>query len=70
MVVLSNARYEQIKKIIVQMFEDYGVRSVPISGFEIANRMGISVIPYSAFTLPKRALTLTFSKKFFRGIVQ
>ena len=36
MAVLSNERYEQIKKIVVQMFEEYGVSSVPISGFEIA----------------------------------
>ena len=67
MVVLSNERYEKIKRIVVQMFEEYGVRSVPISGFEIANRMGISVSPYSAFTPSKRALALTFSKDGFSG---
>lgn len=67
MVVLSNARYEQIKRIVVQMFADYGVRSVPISGFEIANRMGISVIPYSALTPSKRALANMFSEDDFSG---
>lgn len=67
MVVLSNARYEQIKRIVVQMFEEHGVRSVPISGFEIDNRMGISVIPYSAFTPSKRELALAFSEDGFSG---
>lgn len=67
MVALSNERYEQIKRIVVQMFEEHGVRSVPISGFEIANRMGINVFPYSAFTPSKRALALTFSEDGFSG---
>lgn len=53
---LSDTRYEEIKQIVVRVFEDYAVCSTPISGFEIANRMGISVIPYSAFPAPKRNL--------------
>lgn len=65
MVRLSNFRYEQIKRIVVRVFENHGVRSVPISGFEIANRMGISVIPYSAFTPSKRALPLALARMAF-----
>ena len=67
MVTLSDARYEEIKEIVVLMFEKYGVRSIPISGFEIANRMGISVIPYSAFPPSKHASIIAFSEDGFSG---
>ena len=59
---LSDNRYEAIKQIVVRLFEDYNVCSTPISGFEIANRMGISVIPYSAFPPSKRNLFMQHSE--------
>ena len=64
---LSNSRYEEIKKIVVRLFEDNDVRSTPISGFEIATRMGINIIPYSAFTPSKRVLAMKFSDDGFSG---
>ena len=36
------------------MFVKYGVSCVPINGFEIAHKMGIKVIPYSAIAPSKR----------------
>ena len=51
---LSNQRYEEIKRIVVRMFVKYGVSCVPINGFEIAHKMGIKVIPYSAIAPSKR----------------
>lgn len=45
---LSDERCEEIKKCVVNLFEEYKINSVPISGFEIANKMGIKVIPYSS----------------------
>lgn len=51
---LSNARYEEIKRTVVEMFERYGVSCVPINGFEIASKMGIKVIPYSAYSARSR----------------
>lgn len=57
---LSDERYEEIKEIIVDMFETYHVSCVPISGFEIATRMGIKVVPYSA--LEKRIRRLILKK--------
>lgn len=59
---LSDNRYEAIKQIVVRLFEDYNVCSTPISCFEIANRMGISVIPYSAFPPSKRNLFMQHSE--------
>lgn len=67
---LSDARYEDIKRIIVQMYEATNVCSTPISGFEIATRMGISVIPYSAFVPSKKSLALTFSGDGFSAFDQ
>ena len=55
---LSSRRCEEIKKIVVEMFVKYGVCCVPINGFEIASKMGVTVIPYSAFPPQKRALLL------------
>ena len=55
---LSDARYEEIKRIVVDMFVEHGISCVPISAFEIAYKMGITVIPYSAFPPNKRLLLL------------
>ena len=50
---LSNQRYEEIKRIVVRMFVEYGVSCVPINGFEIAHKMGVKVVPYSAIEASK-----------------
>lgn len=55
---ISNQRYEEIKRIVVRMFVKYGVSCVPINGFEIAHKMGIKVIPYSAIAQSKRWLLI------------
>ena len=44
------------------MFVNYGVSCVPINGFEIAHKMGIKVIPYSAIAASKRWLLLNFMR--------
>ena len=69
---LSDARYEELKRIVVDMFVKHGVSCVPISAFELAFKMGITVIPYSAFPPRKRLLLLKkstdgFSVKFATG---
>ena len=38
---LSHGRYEEIKKIVVDMFVKYNVSCVPVNGFELATKMGI-----------------------------
>ena len=45
---LTDKRYEEIKEIVVTTFEKYSVNCVPVSGFELATKMGITVVPYSA----------------------
>ena len=47
--LLADFRYEEIKKYIVELFTQLNINSTPINGFEIAVKLGIEVIPYSAF---------------------
>lgn len=62
---LSNQRYEEIKRIVVKMFIKFGVSCIPINSFEIALKMGIKIIPYSAFAANKRWLLLKKSEDGF-----
>ncbi len=62
---ISNKRYEEIKRIVVKMFVEYGITCVPISGFEIAHKMGIRIIPYSAIAAGERWLLLKKSEDGF-----
>lgn len=62
---LSNARYEEIKQTIVDMFVKYDICCVPINGFELATKIGIKIIPYSAIPESKRWLLLKQSEDGF-----
>lgn len=62
---LSHKRYEEIKRIIVNLFVKYGISCVPVSGFELATKMGVKVIPYSAIHYSKRHLLLKKSEDGF-----
>lgn len=62
---LHNDRLEEIKRIVTDMYVRYEISCVPISGFEIANKMGICVIPYSAISVTKRYLLLMKSEDGF-----
>lgn len=59
-VKLSNQRYEEIKQVVVQMYEKLDVSCIPINCFEIASKMNIKVIPYYAY--PKKTQTLLLKK--------
>ena len=47
------------------MFVEYGVSCVPINGFEIAYKMGVKIIPYSAYSPDKRWLLIKKSEDGF-----
>lgn len=55
-------RYEEIKQVVVDLFEKCDVRCTPISGHEIAHALGINVIPYSAFPPSKRSMFMELSE--------
>ena len=44
---LPNRRYEEITKIVIEMFIQFDVRNIPIDCYEIAMKMGIILKPYS-----------------------
>ena len=62
---LSHARYEEIKQIVVDLFYEYDVCCVPVNGFELATKMGIKIIPYSAIHESKRWLFIKKSEDGF-----
>ncbi len=47
---LSDEQYEFIKGEVVAVFKRYDTCCIPISGFELACKMRIKLIPYSALT--------------------
>ena len=52
---LSDEQYEFIKGEVVALFERYDVRCIPINGFELAYKMEITLIPYSALSDDRQA---------------
>lgn len=45
---LSDDRCEEIKNIVVNTFETLNIQCIPISGFEIAAKLGTVIVPYSS----------------------
>jgi len=60
---LAAFRYEEIKKSIVDFFEEQKICCTPINGFEIATKIGAKIIPYSMF--PEKELLEKVSKDGF-----
>ncbi|MDO4663871.1 MAG: ImmA/IrrE family metallo-endopeptidase [Erysipelotrichaceae bacterium] len=62
---LSAERYEEIKEIVVDLFVRLSIQCIPISGFEIATKLGVIVVPYSSKTIETRRLMLEESEDGF-----
>ena len=58
---LSNETYEFIKGEVVALFEQYDVRCIPISGFELAYKMGTTLIPYNSLSKKRKAAAMQIS---------
>ncbi len=50
---LDDEVYEYIKSEVIDLFERYDVHCFPISGFELAMKMGIVLVPYSSLSRQK-----------------
>ena len=59
---LTGERLEEIKERVVSMYERFDINCVPISSFELATKMGIKVIPYSAYNERVQAIMLKESE--------
>lgn len=62
---LEDEQYEEIKRTVIDTLSLYGIRCIPISAFEMATKMGIKVIPYSALSEEKRSAAMRESKDGF-----
>ena len=58
---LFDEQYEFIKGEVLAIFERYDGRCIPISGFELAYKMGMTLIPYSFLNEKKRAAAMRSS---------
>ncbi len=58
---LSNRKYEEIKKLVVSLYEMCSYSSIPISAFNIALKLGIKVVRYSDVSSDKRQLLFKIS---------
>ena len=47
---LSDETYEYIKSEVIDLFIRYDVKCIPISGFELAAKMGIMLVTYSSLS--------------------
>lgn len=45
---LASFRYEEIKKVIANLLEELEIRTLPINELEIAKKLNIPLVPYSA----------------------
>ena len=62
---LSDNRCEEIREIVVNTFEQLNIRCVPISGFEIALKLGATIVPYSSKSEETRRLMMIESEDGF-----
>lgn len=58
---LSDEIYEYIKQEVANMFIDYDIKGMPISSFEVAIKIGLTVIPYSALSRAARRKAIRYS---------
>lgn len=59
---LTDEQYEEIKQTVTDTFLEYDIKCVPINGFEMAIKMGITVIPYSALSDEQKEASLKISE--------
>lgn len=50
---LTDEDYEFIKGEVIHIFVKYNIKCIPVSGFELALKMGIILIPYSSLCKKK-----------------
>lgn len=62
---IADKRCEEIKEIVVTTFEKLDVRCIPISGFELATKLGAVVVSYSSKSESIRRLMMAQSEDGF-----
>ena len=62
---LDDETYEYIKEVACYVISHYRIKCIPISGFEIATKLRISLVPYSSLNEEGRNVALKVSKDGF-----
>lgn len=62
---LTNVEYEFIKAEVADLFVRFDVQCIPISGFELAIKMGITLVPYTVLSQRKGNLARQISRDGF-----
>lgn len=51
MVKIKGLKYDEINKLVIQIYVDYDIKSFPINVFDICKKMGIKVFSYFTFDI-------------------
>ena len=62
---LNDETYEFIKEEASYLLVKYKIKCIPVSGFEIASKLGVTVIPYSSLTERKLKAAIQTSEDGF-----
>ena len=62
---LTHVKYEFIKGEVIHIFEHYNIKCIPVSGFEIASKMKITLIAYSGLDKKKAEAAMKVSEDGF-----
>ena len=57
--------YDRMARLAIDIFVDYGIRSFPIDEKEICRKLGLKLVPYSAYPDEKRQLLVKKSEDAF-----
>lgn len=63
--MLDDEDYEFIKQEAVHIILKYAIKCIPINGFEIASKMGLSLVSYGSLSLEKLEAVLKISEDGF-----
>ena len=50
--------YDEIEKVITEIYQDYNIKSFPVDEVDICNKLGVSLVPYSEFSGNARRLLM------------
>lgn len=61
----SSETYDEIKKVIIQIYLDYDIKEFPIDEELVCKKLGVALIPYSEYREEEKLLLLKRSKHGF-----
>ena len=57
--------YNEIDKVIYDIYQDYDIKTFPVDEVEVCNKLGVALVPYSAYSREGRKLLKKKSKMGF-----